>query len=527
MRKMSFDKFGDEFYARRNELTERCEDYSHLENRFGKSCLSSCDPAYDEYMEFSRKAHLPQGEYAKELGVFNKNVLPYSRVLDGRNRTSANYNSSRQDLSQASSPSGSEKKKKRVNLFALFFSLGVFFAMCVLSAICFNSLSVYTTYKRLAPSSVKTYAVYSSKYSLPQKTTEAERQKKYRAMVVMEASSGRVLNSFNASERIPMASTTKIATAIVVLEHTQNLDEKHKIPVEAVGVEGSSIYLRKEEQLTTRELLYGLMLASGNDAAAALAILTCGSEEAFVQEMNLLAKRLGLKDTHFVTTHGLHDDNHYTTAFDLAVLTSYAMENADFREIVSTKRKTIDTDTTGEPRYLKNKQALMFDEEIEEQNIIINGVKSGYTPEAGRCLVTSAKANGMDLIIVVLNSPDMFNSTEELLKEAIKDYKMDNILPPYNHISKIAIEDGYSSSVNICTKEGFSYPTTLIEHAKLKLSHSYPEKLTAPIKSDMQVGETKVYIGEEEVFSTPIYVIESVESNSFRAIIEKIIKDAK
>ena len=520
MRKMSFDKFGDEFYARRNELTERCEDYSPLENRFAKACTNSCDPAYDEYMQFSRNASFPRGEYSKELGAYTKNVLPYSRVLENRQ-----YTSSRHNISNASHSTG-KPKKKRVNLFALFFSFGVFAVLCALSAACFSSLMAYTTYKKMTLKDCHTYA-YQNNANLLREPEDNAQSKKYRAMVVYEAGSGRVLKSYNENQKVPMASTTKIATAIVVLENTKDLDKLHQIPLASVGVEGSSIYLRKEEQLSIRELLYGLMLASGNDAATALAILTSGSEEAFVEKMNELAQTLNLTNTHFVTTHGLHDDNHYTSALDLARLTAYAMQNADFREIVSTKRKTIDTDTTLEPRYLKNKQALMFNEDIEEDNIIINGVKSGFTPEAGRCLVTSAKANGMDVIIVVLNSPDMFGTTQELLTEAVDNFTMDNILPPYNHISKIAVSDSKTTSANICTKEGFSYPTTLLEHAQVRVVHSYPEKVTAPINADTIVGETKVYIDDAEVFSTPIYIIESAESNDIKYILEKIIKDAK
>ena len=155
------------------------------------------------------------------------------------------------------------------------------------------------------------------------------------SMITTEAGSGRVLYEKNADSRRPMASTTKIATAITVIDNVPDLEKQVVIPDCAVGVEGSSIYLSKGETASIRDLLYGLMLQSGNDCAVALAVTTAGSVEKFAALMNETARKCGANDTNFVTPHGLHDDNHYTTAYDMAMIAKEAMENETFREIAA------------------------------------------------------------------------------------------------------------------------------------------------------------------------------------------------
>ena len=175
-------------------------------------------------------------------------------------------------------------------------------------------------------------------------------------MVVIEPNSNCVLEAFNENEKLPMASTTKIMTAIIAIENNADLTKVVSAPHKAVGIEGTSIYLRENEELSIKDLLYGLILASGNDSASALAIITSGSEDAFVQLMNNKVAELGLENTHFTNPHGLHDEQHFTTAIDLAKITAYAMQNDVFREIVSTKRHTISETKYTKERYLKNKQ---------------------------------------------------------------------------------------------------------------------------------------------------------------------------
>lgn len=227
--------------------------------------------------------------------------------------------------------------------------------------------------------------------------------------VLVDGSSGRVLYEKNSDKRLYPASTTKIMTALVTLETLDELglgpDSKVIIPVEAAGVEGSSLYLRAGEKLSLEELLYGLMLQSGNDSAEAIATCVGGSREAFVEKMNRKAEQLGCSGTHFVNPSGLFDENHYTTAGDLAVIAAEAMKREDFRKIVGTRRwSSEETD-----RSFVNKNKTVFNYEGG------NGVKIGFTKKSGRTLVASAERDGKELIAVVLRDGNWFNDAYALM----------------------------------------------------------------------------------------------------------------
>ena len=178
--------------------------------------------------------------------------------------------------------------------------------------------------------------------------------------IVMDVNTNRVLYSKNADDKKFMASTTKILTAIVIIE-SSNIDDQVEITEKTIGVEGSSIYLEKGEILTVKDLLYGLMLRSGNDCAETLAVYKSGSIDDFAELMNNKAKEIGANNSHFVNPHGLHDDNHYTTAYDLALISCYAMKNPIFKEIVSTKKTTIPFTTRNTNRVLINKNKMLSD----------------------------------------------------------------------------------------------------------------------------------------------------------------------
>ncbi len=231
------------------------------------------------------------------------------------------------------------------------------------------------------------------------------------AEIAMELETGKVLEEGNADSKMPMASTTKIMTAIIVIEDC-NLDEVITVSDKAVGVEGSSIYLQKGEQISVRDLLYGLMLRSGNDSAAALAIHHSGSIEKFVEVMNARAKKIGANDTQFKNPSGLPADGHYTTARNLCEIARYAMKNSTFREIVGTKSYT------GEFRSFVNKNKMLTKCEGA------NGVKTGYTVKAGRCLVSSAERDGMDVICVVLNCPEMYERSKNIIDSCFSKYQL-------------------------------------------------------------------------------------------------------
>ena len=228
------------------------------------------------------------------------------------------------------------------------------------------------------------------------------------AYIVINAEDNKVLMESNAQAHLPMASTTKVMTALIVLENAPT-DLLVTVPEDAVRVEGSSMYLKEGEELTVLELLYGLMLSSGNDAALALAYAVGGTPEGFVELMNEKAQVLGLKNTHFVNPHGLHDADHYTSAYDLALICSEAMKNEIFREIVATKDKKFENPDTGEIRYLHNKNKLLANYKGA------NGIKIGFTKAAARCLCASAKRGDIQLICVVLNDGNWFNRAAELM----------------------------------------------------------------------------------------------------------------
>ena len=268
--------------------------------------------------------------------------------------------------------------------------------------------------------------------------------------IVMEQSSHRVLFEKNSDAHLPMASTTKIVTALTVLNNA-NLDDVVEIDPKAVGVEGSSIYLRAGEHLTVRELLYGLMLRSGNDSAVALALHVAGSIDAFAELMNETARDAGCTDSNFVNPHGLHDDNHYTSAHDLGVLTCVAMDNADFREIVSTKSTRISNEGMEYDRVLINKNKLL------SNFADADGVKTGYTKKAGRCFVGSATRNGMQVIVVVLNCGPMFEDTADMLSAAFANYHMQTVIPQ-NKVCGSVIARG-KQCYYLCP-DRFCYPIT-------------------------------------------------------------------
>ncbi len=237
-----------------------------------------------------------------------------------------------------------------------------------------------------------------------------------KSAVLIDASNGNILYSKNSSEKMEMASTTKIMTAIVAAENS-DLKKTVKIAPEAVGVEGSSIYLREGEQFTVEELLYALLLQSANDAATAIAYAVAGGVEQFADMMNTKAQDLGLESTHFTNPHGLSDEDHYTTAYELALVAMCALENETVREIVSTYKKSLPIDSDSTPRVLVNHNKM-----LKLYNGAI-GVKTGFTKRAGRCLVSAAERDGLTLIAVTLNAPDDWRDHTQLLDFGFDTYE--------------------------------------------------------------------------------------------------------
>lgn len=232
------------------------------------------------------------------------------------------------------------------------------------------------------------------------------------SMALVDGDTGELIYSKNCDAKREPASTTKICTAITVLENWSLLDLPVPIPDEAIGIEGSSLYLQNGEMLSVRDLLYGLMLQSGNDCAVALAVIVGGSVDGFVKLMNETAKMAGATNTNFVNPHGLHHDDHYTTARDLCAISYYAMKNEVFREIVGTKRHRTPYHNHDYDRNFPNKNKILYNYDGG------NGIKTGYTRASGRCLVSSATRDGKTYICTVLNCYDMFEECMRLMDRA-------------------------------------------------------------------------------------------------------------
>ena len=323
--------------------------------------------------------------------------------------------------------------------------------------------------------------------------------------IVIESTTKRILSSQNHNARLPMASTTKIMTALVVLENAK-LDETVEINSSAVGVEGSSIYLRNGEKLTVRELLYGLMLRSGNDSAVALAIYVGGSVSGFVRLMNEKAEYLGLKNTNFTNPHGLHDGEHYTSAYDLAIISAEAMRNPEFAKIVSTKSVYIGENESR--RYLVNKNKILSGYEGG------NGIKTGYTKNAGRCLVSASLRNGMQIICVVLNHPDMWQDSVNLMNEAHSAYKMVKLLDINYEISEQNVVAGVKKTCVVKLARDVYYPLREDEIRNLTYETVINKELVAPVKSGEECGFVNVSLENHLLFSEKIYIMENIDKKS-------------
>lgn len=341
-----------------------------------------------------------------------------------------------------------------------------------------------------------------------------------RAMFLFDAKSGREIYQKDCNKKLALASTTKIITAITALENfTGDLDKKHIVPSEAVGLEGTSMYIKYGEELSVRELLYGLMLPSGNDAGKALALLTSQTEKNFCTLMNKTAQKAGSKNSNFTNSHGLDAEGHYTTAKDLALITAYALKNDTFREIVSTKNVVIEETNKYQTRYFKNKNKLLFDFEG------CIGVKTGFTDNAGRCLVTAVEDNNRQFICVVLNCPDMFEESSKLLNMAKDNYQYYKIIDKEKSIDNVKVINGKASSTNLYALDQFGTLLSSEEYDKINIRYNYKKEYNAPISPQNVLGTIEVFIDEHLIFSTNLCSIEYIKSLNTRDLINDIIEN--
>lgn len=317
--------------------------------------------------------------------------------------------------------------------------------------------------------------------------------------ILLDGTTGRVLFEKDAHSRSLIASTTKIMTALIVCEQCNVLD-RVRISKESVGIEGSSMYLREGEILTVQELLYGLMLHSGNDAAVALAIYCGGTVEGFAELMNDKARSLGLTGTHFENPNGLDSPGHYSTATDLAILAAYAMNNPIFAKTVSAKNVSI-----GE-RNLRNHNKLLWRLDGAD------GVKTGYTRAAGRILVSSVLRNGRRLIAVTINDHDDWNDHIALHNNGFSNYTPKLLVRKGDRLGAISIIGGQSQQVNVLATEDFVYSITEQEQPYLLLSQ--PGFAFAPVAEGETAGCAYVCIGDETIGKVPLIYEMTVEQSA-------------
>ncbi len=323
-----------------------------------------------------------------------------------------------------------------------------------------------------------------------------------KSAVLIEAESGRVLYQNNAFLRLPMASTTKIMTAIVAIESG---DTRRTVTVspDAVGIEGSSVYLYPGEQLTMEELLYALLLESANDAATAIAIAVAGSVEGFSQRMNEKAEALGLTATHFTNPHGLDDEAHYTTAYDLAVLSAYALKNEIFRTICATTRKTIPLKGNEGTRVLVNHNKML----TRYEGAI--GVKTGFTKRSGRCLVSAAERDGLTLIAVTLGAPDDWQDHTAMLDFGFESYQSVLLAEKGGLVLPLSVVGGSTASVLVANTES-ARAILGRDHDAITYRIEAPQMLYAPVASGATVGRVVWMCDGEEIGTSPLVTINTV-----------------
>lgn len=310
-----------------------------------------------------------------------------------------------------------------------------------------------------------------------------------KAAALVDVTSGRVLYSHQGTLPLPMASTTKVMTAIVAIEHGR-LDDIVKTTKRAVGKEGSSLYLRLGEEMSLHHLLYGLMLRSGNDAAVAIAEHVGGSEEGFVYLMNEKAKLLGLEQTQFRNPHGLDEAGHYTTALDLAHLSAYALHNDTFKEIVRTRIKKVPNsiDKWNYQWLNKNKMLHLYEG--------ADGVKTGYTSKALRCLVSSATRNGQQLVAVTLNDARDWEDHKKMFDYGFRMFPLTSVVKQGQKIAEFSYQ----------AAETFLYPLAAGERKQVtaKSIFSPTDHMTSHVR---RKGRLVLSLHKKTIGSVPLQVI--------------------
>ena len=351
-----------------------------------------------------------------------------------------------------------------------------------------------------------------------------------RYAIVLDRNNKTIIYGKNENTKTKMASTTKIMTSLIVIENT-NLNDIVEISGKAAGTGGSRLKMSKGDKITVKDLLYGLMLRSGNDAAVALAEYVGESIEGFALLMNKKAKELGLENTNFVTPHGLDSEEHYTTPYELAILTDYALKNEIFANIVNTKICTINVN--GYSRTISNTNELLGNLNG------VYGVKTGFTNGAGRCLVTSIKRGNLDVICIVLGADtkrirttDSINLIEYTFKNFQKVDIKSKIEEEFNNWKNInsgraSIEKGIKNGIDLKLDEYNLESYTIKNNTEylFNIRINADLDLIAPLQENIKIGELKFLYGEEVILNIPILTKEEVRKKNIADYMVEIIRN--
>lgn len=328
--------------------------------------------------------------------------------------------------------------------------------------------------------------------------------------ILMEEKSGRILLENNAYTRLPMASTTKIMTALLAIEYG-DLDDYVEINEESIDIIGSSIYLEIGEKIKMEDLLYGLMLRSGNDSAVAIALHISGSVDDFVELMNKRAKDIGANNTNFANPHGLHDDNHYSTAYDMALITREALLNHEFSTMWGSKSYTSQREKNN---HFVNKNKTLWDYEGGD------GGKTGYTKKAGRCLVSTASRDNMRLIAVSLNASDWFVDNYKLFDYGFDNYKLYTLYNRGQLLKKIEMEKGNEKDLILVSEMDLLYPLKEDEIDNVKINMDVNREASLPIEVGETYGSVKTYVDGKIIRNDNLIAKYQIDKKN---IIERII----
>lgn len=331
-----------------------------------------------------------------------------------------------------------------------------------------------------------------------------------RSAIAIDSKSKCVLYEKNSDMLIPIASTTKIVTTLVALKYG-DLDRKVEISDRAANIHGSQAGYKKDEIVSLRELLYGLMLRSGNDAAIAIAEGMCGSVDEFLKLMNEYAVQIGALNSHFESPHGLDSQNHYSTAYDLAIITAKAKENELFNKIVSVK--DVDAKEYGFTKSYHNINKILY------QIPNANGVKTGYTGGAGKCLVTSVENGEDDIIVVVLNCSNRWNETKKIYDHVKKNYNFKKVVSKDETIDTIYY--GKNKKVNLVCNEDIIIPVGNDETYELKVVK--PKIVPSKLVKGSNLGKVCIYKNNNLVVSKPLNNKEEISQGKYKNI-KDIIK---